>query len=94
MPDAPPPLLRTNVSEHYNLALQQARIEALPEEMRLRLGKLMLKGWTFSLVGSELDKYDQFNDIWALSLPDHPWPALNSLEAQIKIAEKVEAHSK
>lgn len=90
MPDAPPSILRAPVSNAYNLALQQARIEALPEDMRLRLGKLLLKGWVFTLVGSELNKHDQFDDSWALSLPDHPWPALNTLDEQIRTAEGAE----
>lgn len=89
MPDTPP-FRRGTVSGEYNLALQQARIEALPEKLRVRLGELMLRGWIFTLVGSQLDKNDQFEDLWALSLPGSPWPALNSLLEQIKVAEGVE----
>lgn len=81
-------LVRKAVSSEYNLALQQARVEALPEKLRIRMGNMMLKGWIFTLVGSQLNKNDQFEDMWALSLPGSPWPALNSLHEQIKTAER------
>lgn len=76
MPDPQPNFLTVS---GYNLALQQARINQMPEAVRIRMGELMLKGWVFTLAGSNLNEHDQFEDWWTAKGPRLPGGAFQTM---------------
>lgn len=60
--------------DEYNLALQQVRIDKLPDDLKVRVCALMLAGFKFKLNGCELRADDQFYDLWDCTTPDGiPW---------------------
>lgn len=78
--------------DEYNLALQQVRINKLPDGIKVRVCALMLAGFKFKLNGCELRSDDQFHDLWDCTTPDGISWMQRDLEVMIVAAEQYLKH--